>query len=301
MYSEAVSIASDVWNSAQTEGKPDATVAKTMIDGLAQAVAQNRSALLALTTLKNYDNYTFTHMVNVSILTMGQARGLGIDGALLREFGLAALMHDIGKVRTPLEILNKPDKLTADEFQIMKRHTIEGAEMLRSTPDIAALAPVVAFEHHLRLDGSGYPDGVKRPTLNVGTMLCGIADVYDAMRSQRAYQQAFPTDRILEVLKRNDGTQFDQHLVRRFVRLIGIYPVGNLVRLNTNEIAVVRKIHAPDPYRPQVRVLFSRAGARIDLPYDLNLWEVNPAHDLPSSVAAPLDPAAYDIDPLMLM
>ena len=102
-----------------------------MIDGLAQAVAQNRSALLALTTLKNYDNYTFTHMVNVSILTMGQARGLGIEGALLREFGLAALMHDIGKVRTPLEILNKPDKLTADEFAIMKRHTIDGAEMLR--------------------------------------------------------------------------------------------------------------------------------------------------------------------------
>jgi putative nucleotidyltransferase with HDIG domain len=301
MYNEAVSIASEVWNSAQTEGKPDATVAKTMIDGLAQAVAQNRSALLALTTLKNYDNYTFTHMVNVSILTMGQARGLGIEGALLREFGLAALMHDIGKVRTPLEILNKPDKLTADEFAVMKRHTIDGAEMLRITPDIAALAPVVAFEHHLRLDGSGYPDGVKRPTLNVGTMLCGIADVYDAMRSQRAYQQAFPTDRILEVLKRNDGTQFDQHLVRRFVQLIGIYPIGNLVRLNTNEIAVVRKIHAPDPYRPQVRVLFNRAGARLDLPYDLNLWEVEPEHDLPSSVVAPLDPASYEIDPLTLM
>ena len=260
MYNEAVTVATDVWNSAQTEGKPDATVAKTMIDGLAQAVAQNRSALLALTTLKNYDNYTFTHMVNVSILTMGQARGLGIDGPLLREFGLAALMHDIGKVRTPLEILNKPDKLTPDEFAIMKRHTVDGAEMLRSTPDIPTLAPVVAFEHHLRLDGTGYPDGAKRPTLNVGTMLCGIADVYDAMRSQRAYQQAFPTDRILEVLKRNDGKQFDQHLVRRFVQLVGIYPIGNLVRLNTGEVAVVRSIHAPDPYRPQVRVLFNRAG-----------------------------------------
>ena len=103
-----------------------------MIDGLAQAVAQNRTALLALTTLKNYDNYTFTHMVNVSILTMGQARGLGIDGPLLREFGLAALMHDIGKVRTPIEILNKPDKLTDAEFAIMKRHSVDGAEILRA-------------------------------------------------------------------------------------------------------------------------------------------------------------------------
>ena len=201
-----------------------------MIDGLAQAVAQNRTALLALTTLKNYDNYTFTHMVNVSILTMGQARTLGIDGPLLREFGLAALMHDIGKVRTPLEILHKPDKLSDAEFAIMKRHVVEGAEILRATRDIPALAPVVAFEHHLRLDGSGYPDGVRRPSLNLGTMLCSISDVYDAMRSQRAYQGAFPTDRILQVLKRNDGLQFDQNLVRRFVQLVGIYPAGNLVR-----------------------------------------------------------------------
>src|SRR6476659_4393219 len=138
-----------------------------MIDGLAQAVAQNRTALLALTTLKNYDNYSFTHMVNVSILTMGQARGLGIDGALLREFGLAALMHDIGKVKTPTDILNKHDKLDEGEFEIMKRHTIEGAEILRRTPDMPTLAPIVAFEHHLRLAGSGYPEGVNRGQLNL--------------------------------------------------------------------------------------------------------------------------------------
>src|SRR5207249_3778206 len=129
MYNEAVTVASNLWESAETEGMPDATMARTMIDGLAQAVAQNRTALLALTTLKNYDNYTFTHMVNVSILTMGQARTLGIDGPLLREFGLAALMHDIGKVRTPLEILHKPDSLSDAEFEIMKRHVVEGAEI----------------------------------------------------------------------------------------------------------------------------------------------------------------------------
>ena len=301
MYTEAVSVAGNIWESAQTEGRPDATLAHNMVDGLAQAVAQNRTALLALTTLKNYDNYTFTHMVNVSILMMGQARALGIDGALLREFGLAALMHDIGKVRTPLEVLNKPDKLTDDEFAIMKRHVVDGAEILRSTPDIPALAPVVAFEHHLRIDGSGYPHGVKRPALNLGTMLCGIADVYDAMRSQRAYQQAFPTDRILEVLKRNDGQQFDQHLVRRFVQLLGIYPVGNFVRLNTGEVAVVRQVHAPDPYRPQVRVVFDKDGVRIEAPFDLNLWDAQPEAGVPSSVVAPLNPADYPLDPLTLV
>ena len=297
-YSEAVSIAQTIWDSARAESQPDATIAKSMIDGLAQAVSQNRTALLALTTLKNYDNYTFTHMVNVSILTMGQARALGIDGALLRELGLAALMHDIGKVKTPLEVLNKPDKLTDEEFTIMKRHVVDGAEILRATPDIPTLAPVIAFEHHLRIDGTGYPHEVKRGSLNLGTMLCSIADVYDAMRSQRAYQQAFPTDRILAVLKRNDGVQFDQHLVRRFVQLIGIYPVGNLVKLDTGEIAVVVAVYAPDPHRPQVKVLIDRAGVKLERPFDVNLWENDQSEDQAKTVIAPLDPAQVGIDPL---
>jgi putative nucleotidyltransferase with HDIG domain len=239
-------------------------------------------------------------MVNVSILTMAQARGLGIDGPLLREFGLAALMHDIGKVKTPPDILNKPDKLTDEEFGIMKRHVVDGAEILRATPDIPPLAPVVAFEHHLRIDGTGYPHGVSRSKLNLATMLCGIADVYDAMRSQRKYQQAFPSERILAVLQRNDGTQFDQHLIRRFVQLLGIYPVGNLVKLNTGDVAIVLQVHAPDPYRPKVRIVFAPDGTRLELPRDINLWETNPAAQggRAASVIAPLNPADYGIDPL---
>jgi putative nucleotidyltransferase with HDIG domain len=300
LYGEAVSVAGALWESAKAENRPDPTQAQSMVDGLAQAVLQNRSALLALTALKDYDNYTFTHMVNVSILTMGQARGLGIDGPLLREFGLAALMHDIGKVKTPSEILNKPGKLTDEEFTIMKRHTVDGAEILRGTPDLPALAPVVAFEHHLRIDGTGYPEKVSRPQLNLATMLCGIADVYDAMRSQRKYQQAFPSERILTVLQRNDGSQFDQHLVRRFVQLLGIYPVGNLVKLDTHEVAIVVQIHAPDPYRPKVRVLFAADGARLELPRDVNLWETA-GTGRASSVIAPLNPADYGIDPLCFL
>jgi putative nucleotidyltransferase with HDIG domain len=298
LYDDAVAMATRLWDSAAVEGQPDADAARGVVDSLAQAVAQNRTALLALTALKNYDNYTFTHMVNVSILTMGQARGLGIEGAMLREFGLAALMHDIGKVRTPVEILKKPDKLTAQEFDILKRHTIDGAEILRQTPEVPALAPVVAFEHHLRLDGSGYPSGVRRPQLNLGTMLCGIADVYDAMRSQRIYQEAFPTDRILAVLQRNDGAQFDQHRVRRFVQLVGIYPAGSLVRLDSGAMAVVVKVYAPDPYRPRVKIIGDRHGVQLERPYEVNLWE---ACDDPATVQAPLDPSACGIDPLLYL
>jgi HD-GYP domain-containing protein (c-di-GMP phosphodiesterase class II) len=179
----------------------------------------------------------------------------------------------------------------------MRRHTVDGAEILRRTPEMPILAPVVAFEHHLRIDGTGYPFGAKRDGLNIGTMLCGIADVYDAMRSQRAYQQAHPTDRILAVLKRNDGTQFDQHLVRRFVQLLGIYPPGNLVRLTTGEIAVVIQTHAPDPHRPRVRVLIAKDGTPLDLPYDRNLWE-GPHHAGQDAIVAPVEPSEYGIDPL---
>jgi putative nucleotidyltransferase with HDIG domain len=301
MYADAVKMAERLWDQSGEEGRPDPGAARGMVDTLAQAVAQNRTALVALTALKSYDNYTFTHMVNVSILTMGQARAVGIDGPLLREFGLAGLMHDIGKVRTPAEILNKPAKLTDAEFAIMKRHVVDGAEILRRTPEIPTIAPVVAFEHHLRRDGTGYPAGVKRDTLNLATVLCSISDVYDAMRSQRKYQQSFPTDRIKAVLEGNAGQQFDQHLVRRFVQLIGIYPPGNLVRLNTGEIAVVLRVYAPDPHRPRVRVVFGRDGLPLERHYDVNLWESTAEGEWPESVETPVDPKDYDIDPLTLI
>jgi putative nucleotidyltransferase with HDIG domain len=296
LYDDASALAGRLWESASVEGKPDADAANGLVDSLAQAVAQNRTALLALTALKNYDNYTFTHMVNVSILTMGQARGVGIEGPLLREFGLAGLMHDIGKVRTPTEILNKPEKLSDREFEILKRHTIDGAQILKTTPEIPRLAPIVAFEHHLRSDGTGYPMGASRPSLNLATTFCGIADVYDAMRSQRVYQQAFPSDRILSVLQRNDGKQFDQHLVRRFAQLVGIYPVGNMVRLDSGEIAVVTRSYAPDPYRPRVKVLLDREGTLLGRPYEVSLW--HPHEGGPTAVAALVDPVTVGLDPL---
>ena len=297
LYRDASQAAESVWDAAKTEGQPELNAAVDTVDGLADSITENRTALIALTAMKSYDNYTFTHMVNVSILTMAQARSLGIDGKLLRELGLSALMHDIGKVRTPLEILNKTSQLDDDEFAIMKRHVVDGAEILRQTPEMPILAPSVAFEHHLRQNGTGYPP-VKRPTLNLGTKLCSIADVYDAMRSQRAYQQAFPTDRILAVLERNEGGEFDQDLVRRFVQLIGIYPPGTLVRLSSGEVAVVLKVHAPDPYRPKVRVLLDPEGQAIGVPVERNLWEKAAEGDADVKIDAPLDPAEHGIDPL---
>jgi putative nucleotidyltransferase with HDIG domain len=300
LYTQASSTMRAVWENAAKDGVAKVAEVRSVVDELAQAVSQNRNALVALTTMRNADTYTFSHMVNVSILVMVQARGLGIDGTLLREFGVAGLMHDIGKVRTPLEILNKPGKLDDNELSIMRRHPIEGAQILRKTKDLTPLAAVVAFEHHLRMDGTGYPS-VSRSNLNLATMLCMIADVYDAMRSKRQYQQAFPADRVLAVLKRGEGQEFEQNLVRRFVQLMGLYPVGSLVRLNTGALAIVLRPHSADPHKPRVRVVYAADGHRLDVPYDLNLWEIEPAPHRSSSVTGPANAPDETFNPLDLM
>jgi len=297
-YQQAVAGAERVWEQSKAEGSPDPGLALSLVDGLASAIGQNRRAMIALAAMHRYDNYTFTHMVNVSVLTMAQARSLGIDGAVLRQFGLAGLMHDIGKIRTPPDILTKPDRLTDGEFAIMMKHPVDGAEMLRRRLELPPLAAVVAFEHHLRVDQTGYPAGVVRSSLNLATQLCSIADVYDAMRSQRNYQRAFPTDRILAVLQQNDRRRFDQRLVRRFSQLMGIYPVGNLVRLDDGSLAVVLRAHAPDPSRPAVRVIVDPAGQRLSEPYDLALWTTDVRTGRQPRIVVPVDPDEAGIDPL---
>src|SRR3954449_1141841 len=231
VYGAAVETAETLWNAAKAGDQPDPGAAKKIIDGLARLVTQDRTSLMALTALKKYDNYTFTHMVNVSALAMAQARALNIDGNLLREFGFAALMHDIGKVNTPLEVLNKPDKLTREEFDVMKQHVVDGAHILRRTPEMPALAPIVAFEHHLKQDLSGYPENIGSRTLNLCTQIVTIADVYDALRSNRVYRDGLPSDRIKSIMGEQGNPAFNQVLLKRFVNLMGLFPVGTLVRL----------------------------------------------------------------------
>jgi len=300
-YRQAVSNAEALWEQTRSEDALDPAAAMDIVEGLASGISQNRRAMMALTAMYEYDNYTFTHMVNVSVLTMAQARSLGIDGMPLRHFGLAGLMHDIGKIRAPAEILTKTDALTDSEVAIIRQHPVDGAEILRRQLELPPLAAVVAFEHHVRTDGLGYPAIAVRGGLNLGTQLCGIADIYDAMRSKRSYQQAFPTDRIQAVLQQNDGTRFDQHLVRRFSQLLGIYPPGNVVRLDTGALAVVLRTHAPDPSRPAVRVVIDAEGHRLDTPVDLALWMDDSSIGPPPRIVTPVDPKEIGIDPLTFL
>ncbi len=298
VYATAVETAESLWEAAKAGDKPDPAAARKIIDGLARLVSQDRTSLMALTALKKYDNYTFTHMVNVSALAMAQARALNIEGPLLREFGFAALMHDIGKVNTPLEVLNKPDKLTREEFDVMKQHVVDGAHILRRTPEMPALAPIVAFEHHLKQDLSGYPEKIGSRKLNLCTMIVSIADVFDALRSNRPYRQGLATNRIRAIMGEQGNPAFNQHLLKRFVNLMGLFPVGNLVRLNTDELAVVSAEHPSDPFRPQVKIIQDAKGNRLEEPLLANTWDRDSRGEHDRAVVEAVDPEPLGIDPL---
>jgi putative nucleotidyltransferase with HDIG domain len=301
IYGTAVETAEQLWQQAKAGDKPDPAAARQIIDSLARLVGGDRTSLLALTALKKYDNYTFTHMVNVSVLAMAQARSLNLEGPLLREFGFAALMHDIGKVNTPQEVLNKPDKLSREEFEIMQQHVVDGAHILRRTPEMPALAPVVAFEHHLRQDLSGYPAGIGHRTLNLCTQIVSIADVYDALRSNRVYRDGLPSERIKSIMGKKDDPAFNPRLLRRFINLIGLFPIGTLVRMQSDEVGVVTHEHPSDPFRPQVKLVRDRHGNALEEPMLVNTWEPDGRGDYTWAVVEAVDPDAAGVDPLQYM
>ena len=301
VYGSAVESAETLWDQAKSGDKPDPETARKIIDSLANIVNQDRTSLMALTALKKYDNYTFTHMVNVAALSMAQARALNLEGPLLREFGFAALMHDIGKVNTPLEVLNKPGKLTADEFKLMKQHVVDGAHILRRTPEMPALAPIVAFEHHLKQDLSGYPENIGHRKLNLCTMIVSIADVFDALRSNRPYREGLATARIRSIMNEKDSPAFNQVLLRRFVNMMGLFPIGTIVRLNTEEVGVVTAEHPEDPFRPQVKILYNERAEKLEAPFLANTWERDSRGGFPKAVVESVDPDEIELDPLTVL
>lgn len=295
-YDQAVTDSRALWGAAAVGEAPDPRAARSLVDSLANLVVQDWTALMALTSVARYDDYTFNHMVNVSVLSMALARSLDIRGPLLREFGVSALMHDIGKAKIPAEVLTKPGKLTDEEFAIIKRHVIDGAHILRKTPEMPPLSPIVAFEHHLKQDLSGYPEGIGHRTLNLATMIVSIADVYDALRTNRAYRKAMPSDRVRAIMNQQDSPAFEPVLLRRFVNLVGLFPPGTLVRLDTDEIAVVVREHPSDPFRPQVKIVLDAAGQRLEEPMLVDTWKQ--ADETGREAVEAIDPRAVGIEPL---
>ena len=195
-----------------------------MVKGFIKGFRQEINPLSLLATLKSVHEYTFTHVTNVCILTMAQAESLGFNGAHLHSIGIASLLHDVGKIFVPEEILSKPGVLTAEERKIIETHTVKGARYLMGIDDIPKLAILAALEHHRKFDGSGYPMIKGGWTPNVTSQMISIADVFDAMRSSRTYQGAIPVERIVDVLRKGSGVSFNPQFVDHFLRLIRYKP-----------------------------------------------------------------------------
>jgi HD-GYP domain-containing protein (c-di-GMP phosphodiesterase class II) len=216
-----VEMARDLFARLRHEDTTGLDPIEELVWGLADAVARSTQAVLPTVPLKSYDEYTFVHSVNVSLLVLAQARGFGFEGALLHTIGVAALLHDVGKLRVPLEVLNKAGKLSGDEWRIMASHAELGAWELAALAQGAPLSILVAYEHHLRYDGEpNYPAvrGVRVPTL--ASQLTAIADVYDAICTVRPYRRALSQAAALDVLRSRAGTFHDPYLVGQFCQLV---------------------------------------------------------------------------------
>lgn len=182
---------------------------------------QEANALNLISPLKSYDDYTFTHTANVSVLSIFQAQSIGIQGEMLHEVGIAGLLHDVGKQFVPLEILNKPDKLDDNEWEYMRNHTVLGAKYLASLKDSPKLAIIGAFEHHLKFDGSGYPNTVRRgKRQHIISQIIALSDFFDALRTERPYRKAMPIEKIVSIMEEASGSDFNPVLVRNFLRTL---------------------------------------------------------------------------------
>ncbi len=233
-------------------------------------IKKNRDALSILSDVYIYDNYVFTHSLNVTVYTLALAVKLGYNERELLEIGIGALLHDVGKMAVPLEILNKPGKLTKEEFEVIKTHPKVGYDMLKDLPNISLLTAHCALQHHERINGSGYPYGLKGDEIHEYAQIIGIADVFDAVTSHRSYRKPMLPHEALELLYSGVGTLYDIRYIQEFNQTIAVYPIGLTVVLSDGRVGIVVKQNKGLSTRPVVRIV-KENGKSLDEPYDVDL------------------------------
>ena len=266
------------------------TIVQTMVDN----VLENRDAFLGLTNIKMYDEYTFAHSVNVSILAVSLGTYLSFTSRRSRHWGCAGLMHDIGKVKVPHEIINKPGKLTDEEWEVVKRHPVEGAMLLAGTSGVSKLAMVAAFEHHQHGD-RGYPDLNDGLQQHPFSQIISLMDAYDAITAARVYyrEQTSP-DQAVRILLKKRGAPFNPVLVNAFVKMIGLFPIGTVVQLDTGEIGMVKN-QTSDLMRPRVLILTKFDGSEKESGMIASLMETA-GGNYKRSITGTIDPWQARID-----
>jgi putative nucleotidyltransferase with HDIG domain len=265
------------------------------VDEIVESVSRNRDALTALIKLRHFDDYTFTHSLNVSVLSISTGKALGLNDNDLKILGLGTMFHDLGKLRIPDNILNKPGKLTDEEFTIMRNHAALSAEIIAEQHlNVDDLVIQVARHHHERMDGSGYPDhleGVKIPTL---ATICGLSDVYDALTSDRVYHKGMPPHEALKFIYSLRGTHFQPDWVDRFVQSVGIYPPGTIVELNTGHKAVVIEVNNRSLLTPLIKVVSDPLGQLYTRPKLVDLGKINESQGWTISGIVPPGEAGFE-------
>lgn len=302
-YARSVGVVKTVLTAVRLGKAVNARRIKRVVLTMVDQVLHDEAAMLGITTLRDYDEYTFAHSVNVCILSIALGQKLGFSKLQLFDLGLSALFHDIGKSRVPLEVLNKTGRLTEEEWRIMSQHPDNGLFALfdlHGFDEPPYRAMLTAYEHHMRIDFSGYPKVIRPRDLGFFPRIVAVADAYDAATSKRSYQYIpFPPDEVLRELRDNPKRGFDPLIVKAFINMMGIYPVGTLAILDSGEMGVVV---APNPnpeelHRPLMRIVSDRQGRRLSEGPVIDLSETEPGSGRPlRAIVKTTDPEKYNIN-----
>ena len=264
IFSRSKQAVTSMFNEARMGKALSADDALPIVEEISLSVMRNPDALISLARLKNMDDYTYMHSIAVCALMVSLARQLGLDEAQIRQAGLAGLLHDVGKMMIPLEILNKPGKLTDAEFDAVKSHPSQGHKMLLNGTGIGDIALDVCLHHHEKVDGSGYPERLTAEHISLYAKMGAVCDVYDAITSNRPYKRGWePAESIRKMAEWSKG-HFDTTIFHAFIKSIGIYPTGSLVRLESGNLGVIIGQTSESLLKPILKVFFSiKTNARI--------------------------------------
>jgi HD-GYP domain-containing protein (c-di-GMP phosphodiesterase class II) len=302
-YERSVAVTKEVVSSVRMGRSASVKKVKRAVQSIVDQVLSNEASLVGLTTLRDYDEYTFTHSVNVCIFSVAIGRRLGLNKLQLFDLGMAALLHDVGKSRIPLDVLNKTSALAEEEWRIMQAHPWLGVLTLfglRGYGEIPYRGMIVTYEHHMKTDLSGYPKSIRSRQLSVFSKIVAVADGFDAATTRRAYQTApIQPDQVLKEMWTNPRRGLEPALVKALINVLGVYPVGTCVILDSYEIGIV---HSANPdlgqiHRPVVRLVAAPNGAQVSDGPLVNLAEQKADGTFVRSIIKVTDPAKYGIDP----